>query len=434
MRIQGFFTCLVLPILVAAGCYPQTAAGPPHATPRPVKVVELRRQPVAETLNLIGVTEPWREAVLYFEVSGIVDEVFIEEGDMVEVEAPIAQLVLDDYELTASRADAQLDSAQAALDLLRAGTRKEDLEAAEADHAGAAARAAFWTGEFRRVDALFRKRTVAASEMERVRRERDAAEQLQRSTKARWQRAIAGPSKEEIDAATAEVRARSEAAALAKRQLAKATLRAPFRGRVEKRLVDKGAYVNVFPTGGVPVVQLVDLQHLDAVVAVPEADSSWLRTNPPIEIASAVDPQIRAPGKVISLGRVADRASGTYELRVRIANPQGRFTGGMVVTAQVAEPSHRDAIRIPLTAVCRAYGQPPYVLLFRPSGNQAAEGQEATGRVIQREVRLGPVAAKAGAGDAVEIVEGLAEGELLIVGGHDRVVVGDIVVGNHVQY
>jgi multidrug efflux pump subunit AcrA (membrane-fusion protein) len=50
------------------------------------------------------------------------------------------------------------------------------------------------------------------------------------------------------------------------------------------------------------------------------------------------------------------------------------------------------------------------VLLVEPESSQVAA----------REVKLGPIG-----GDRVEVSEGLDEGDLLIIRGHDRVVVGD---------
>ncbi len=132
------------------------------------------------------------------------------------------------------------------------------------------------------------------------------------------------------------------------------------------------------------------------------------------EIVSAVNAQVRAQGKIISVGQIADRASGTYELRARISNPDGRFTGGMVVIARTTTKASHQAIRIPVTALCRAYGQPPYVLLVEPDNSQAV------GRVVAREVELGPMA-----GDRVEVSGGLSDNELLIIRGQDRVVEGD---------
>jgi len=413
MRWSCSFPWLGLVILAVNGCYPQTGTGPEEVTVRPVTVLKVQAGQVPETLTLIGSIEPWQEATLYFEVAGVVAEVFVEEGDWVKQGDPIAQLVLDDYQLALSEADAQLEAAQARLNLLNEGTRKEDLAAAEANHARTSARAAYWTGELTRNRKLFERGVISASELEQIRREHNAAVEEERWAKARLERAVAGPRTEEIEAANAEVIARTQAVALAKRQLGKATLKAPFDGYVEKRLLDVGAYVNVFPTGGVPVVHLVDLEKVDAVVAVPEALLARFALKQPIEISSAVDPQLRAEGEVSSLGRVADRDSGTYRLRARLDNPDnadGRFTARMVITAKTTSAESRRAVRIPLGALHQAYGQPPHVLLVNPK----------TGRVVARQVRLGPVA-----GEKVEIAAGLAPGALLIVGGQDRVVVGD---------
>jgi len=401
---------LTLLILVLAGCYPETGAGPQQATPRPVDVIELRAEPVVESVTLIGRIEPWQEAILYFEVTGVVAEVFVEEGKAVAPGDPIARLVPDDYTLALSKAEADLEAAEAAWSLLKAGTREEDKEAARADHARAMVRAAYWTDELRRTSKLAQTDTVATAELERVRQEQEAADQEKRATAARLQRAIAGPRKQQIEAAAAEVGARTQAVALARRQLEKATLRAPFGGRVEKRLLDVGAYINVFPTGGVPVVQLVDLDQADAVVDVPEALLSRFAGKRQVEIVSAVDPKIRASGRIISLGEVADPASGTYELRARISNPQRGFTGAMVVLAKTTAQTPRHAIYLPVTAIRRAYGQAPRVLLVEPKSS----------RVVAREVKLGPITE-----NRIEISAGVSDGELLIVRGQDRVVVGD---------
>ncbi len=398
-----------LGILCLTGCYPQSTAGPGGKITRPVKVIQVRGEPANETLTLIGSIEPWQEAILYFEVSGIVAEVFVEEGDIVAPGDPIAGLVLDDYELGLSRAEAELAAAEAKLALLHAGTREEDLDVSRAAYSRAKVRAAYWTSELVRMTKLFRKNAISTSELEQTRRESDAAEQEELLRKAQLQKAVAGPRKEDIDAAAAEAEARRQAAALAARQLKKATLRAPFRGRVERRLLDAGAYVNVFPTGGVPVVHLVDRDQVDAVVAVPESLFSHFADEPQVEIISAVNTDIRAGGKIIALGQVADRASGTYQLRVRLDNPEGRFTSGMVVSAEVKVESTRQAIRIPVSSLRQAYGQSPQVLLVDPEANQ----------VIAREVQLGPIA-----GERVEITAGLSGDELLIVRGQDRVIAG----------
>ncbi len=337
---------------------------------------------------------------------------------MIQLIDSIARLVLDDYKLAVSQAKSERDAAQANWQLLETGTRKEDLEAASADYEAARSSARFWVSEMARVEKLYKSKTITDSERDRVRQQRDATLQQRRAAKARLDRAVAGPRSEAIAAAAAQVQARGQALALAERQLHKATLRAPFAGRIERRFLDAGAYVNVFPSGGVPVVHLVDLSQVDVLVAVPENMLQHFSLGQPIEVASAVDPQLRVGADIIALGHVADPDSGTYQLRARIANQDARFTAGMVVTATAITRSSRPVIRVPVDVLCRAYGQPAYVYLVGPDGD----------RVVSREIKIGPIT-----GDFVEVERGLSGGELLIVGGGHGVVSGDRVQSHLIE-
>jgi RND family efflux transporter MFP subunit len=338
-----------------------------------------------------------------------VADVLVEEGDDVKPGDPIARLVLDDYEMAFSRAKAEYSAARAEWELLRAGTRKEDIDLARADFERAKARNAYWAAEYERMKQLVESRATSESEFQQVGRERDAAVQEELMAKAGLERAVAGYRKEEIANAAAKVEAARQAAILAERQLKKATLKAPFRGRIERRLADPGSYINVFPMGGVPIVHLVNLEQVDAVISVPEAMLSRFATGSNVEIASAVNPKLRGVGRVIHDAQVADRQSGTYAVRARLPNPDGRFSGGMVVLANSRAPQARNSIRIPVTAIRRAYGQSPYVLLVAPDS-----------KIVERPVELGPITA-----NEVEILNGLTGGELLVVRGQHLVVAGD---------
>jgi HlyD family secretion protein len=398
-------------VAMLCGCAQQSEM--PRSTPvatRSVEVVEVRPIANHDTVKLIGRIEPGQEVTLYFEVPGIVAEVFVDEGDDVAPGAPIARLILDDYELAYARAKAEYSAARAEWELYQAGTRKEDIDLARADFERSKARKEYWNDEYERVKQLVESRAVSESEFQQVGRERDAAVQEELMAKAGLQRAVAGFRKEEIANAAARLEASRQAAILAQRQLQKATLKAPFQGRIEQRFADPGAYVNVFPMGGVPIVHLVNLEHVDAVISVPEAMLSRFSTGNNVGIASAVNPKLRGEGRVIHVGQVADRASGTYAVRVRMPNPDGRFSGGMVVLADSRDVSPRNSIRIPINAIRRAYGQSPYVLLVSPDSSQ----------IVERPVELGPITA-----NQVEIINGLTGGELLVVRGQHMVVAGD---------
>ena len=412
MRRFPCFSAGTLVFLSLAGCYPELQPGSASTPPRRVEVVTLRAEPIADQFTLIGETEPWQEAVLYFEVPGIVAAVHVEEGAEVSQGDAIAQLVTDDYDLAVARAQAEHAAARARWDLLKEGTRKEDLDAAKADHARAQAWLAFWVNELKRHRVLIAKGTTTATELEQVQREHDAAEQEERLTKAKLERAIAGPRLQEIEAAQAEFQAREAAVKIAQRQLAKAALVAPISGRIERRMVDVGAYVNVFPSGGVPIVHLVDLQKVDAVIAVPEVLLSYVVGLDQVDVRSALKPDLRSQARIISVDRAADRETGTYQLRARLANSDGNYTSGMIVTTTISSPASRSHIRIPLTSIRRPYGQPPYVLLVDADRD----------KVVAQTIEPGPVL-----GERVEVLEGLESGQLLIVAGQNFVVEGDVV-------
>jgi RND family efflux transporter MFP subunit len=293
---------------------------------------------------------------------------------------------------------------------MRAGTRKEDIDLARADFERAKARNAYWAAEYERQRKLVESRAISESDFQQTGRERDAAVQEELMAKAGLDRAIAGFRKEEIANAAARLEAARQAAILAERQLKKATLRAPLRGRIERRLADPGAYVNVFPMGGVPIVHVVNMEEVDAVISVPESLLDRFAAGNEVEVASAVNAKVRGTGRVIHVGQVADRASGTYAVRVRLPNPDGRFSGGMVIVAASRASASRESIRVPVTAIRRAYGQSPYVLLVSPKSNQ----------IIERPVELGPITS-----NEVEIENGLTGGELLVVRGQHLVVAGD---------
>ena len=118
MRRHGVFSLPTVLLLLVAGCYPRTDSGPGETTARPVDVVKIRHEPVAESVSLIGSIEPGQEAVLYFEVTGVVEAVFVEDGTIVKQGDPIAQLQLDDFKLAVSQAMAESEAAQARSDLL----------------------------------------------------------------------------------------------------------------------------------------------------------------------------------------------------------------------------------------------------------------------------------------------------------------------------
>jgi len=115
---------LLLLTWVVAGCYPNSHVVTEENRARLVETVVIQPEPIEESIELIGHIEPWRAAVLYFEVPGTVEEVFVEQGQRVNKGDPIARLVLADFEFEVQEKTAFKLASQEELNQLLEGTRK----------------------------------------------------------------------------------------------------------------------------------------------------------------------------------------------------------------------------------------------------------------------------------------------------------------------
>ena len=101
--------------------------GEAGATPTPLPVVQTSPQIIVD-----AIVAPIRYADLSLRASGTVAEVLVQEGDAVEADQLLARLDNDRQAIAIAQAEAQVRSAQARINELKAGARNEELAAAEA--------------------------------------------------------------------------------------------------------------------------------------------------------------------------------------------------------------------------------------------------------------------------------------------------------------
>jgi len=114
------------------------------------------------------------------------------------------------------------------------------------------------------------------------------------------------------------------------------------------------------------------------------------------------DENIEAQGQVVEISSVINPDTRAFQVDAVLDNPDGRLRPGMFARIDIVTSSRRDAIAIPRAALQKRNNQD---VVFVVDGN----GYAAT-----RQVKLGienPV--------EIEVVEGLREGDLLIVMGHE---------------
>ena len=152
---------------------------------------------------------------------------------------------------------------------------------------------------------------------------------------------------------------------------------------------------------GDPLFSLADLSVVAVMTDVYEQDAGALRAGQPASVGIAAFPGEAFEGVVDRIYPALDPATRTARVRVMLPNRGGRLLAGMLATVEIAAPvaDGREVVAVPASAVLDG-GRRRVVLV-----------ELGSGRFRPAEVRTG-----ARAGGAVEILEGLAGDERVVVG------------------
>jgi membrane fusion protein (multidrug efflux system) len=187
---------------------------------------------------------------------------------------------------------------------------------------------------------------------------------------------------------------------LAEARLAKMRIVAPFDGVVGIRNISVGDYVK----DGADLVNVEDVQTLKADFRLPERMLTQVKVGQAVEIVADARPGERFAGTVDAINPRIDASGRSLEVRARLANRGGLLRPGMFARVRVIVGSRDNALLVPEEAIVPS-GEDFYVF--------KVIGKEDAGQVAQRvRVRIGVRR------DAkVEIVDGLAEGDRVVVAG-----------------
>lgn len=204
----------------------------------------------------------------------------------------------------------------------------------------------------------------------------------------------------------ASTRARDEARAklefdranveLARTRLAKMEIHAPFSGTVGLRLVSVGAYVSP----GQDIVALVNADPIKVDFSIPERFLPAVRVGQSLTVTVDAYPGETFSGEVYALAPQIDQQGRTLALRARIANLDGKLKAGLFARVRLITEVRPDAVVIAEQAVF-ARGDGWFV--FKVVDGKAKLARIQTG--IRRAGR-------------VEIVFGLAPGDVVVTAGH----------------
>jgi HlyD family secretion protein len=356
-----------------------------------VAATTLRAAPLVRTLQFSArVATPSRVDV-GSTLTGRVVEVAVDEGAWVRKGELLVRLESD--ELRAVLAQAQASEHQAAARL--AGLRSTGRSAAQAalEQADSVLHAA--QAELRRTQDLVAQGFLSEARLDDVRRAVAVAQAQQSS--ARAQLAANADAGTDVAQAQAQLALARSTAAAALARLAQTELSAPADARVLARMVEPGQIVQ--PGRALLSLSLAGALQLEA--QVDERYLEQLQVGQPASVVADAFAGQRFAARVLSIAPLVDALRGAIEVKLALPQRAPDFLReDMTLSVEVETARRERALAVPVAAL---------------RGSSAAAGMavlvERDGRVEERPVRLGLRTI-----DAAEVLDGLAEGDTVLLG------------------
>jgi HlyD family secretion protein len=249
-----------------------------------------------------GVVEPAdRETKVAAQVSAVISEVLVQEGQQVKKGDVLVQLENGVERAVLSASEADLAAERANLTRVQRGVRVEDKDAVAADAQAAKSRADLSAGILARTEQLAKSGAATPDELERAKRQAQTDQATYRATDARLRAAEAGSRIEEVSFQKARVLAAEAKVAQAQAQLERLSVRAPIDGEVLQVKVRKGELYSF--QGTEPLVVMGDTTKLRVRMDVDERDIAKVVVGASAYVTADAFGSERFAGKVVEVSR-----------------------------------------------------------------------------------------------------------------------------------
>lgn len=181
----------------------------------------------------------------------------------------------------------------------------------------------------------------------------------------------------------------------------KAEVKSPIEGTVIRYYVDIGdSVIPQEPMPQEPVVNIAYMDKVKIVVNVGEKDITKLRKGEKVRVSVDAYPEENFLGRVVKVAPAVDPGSRKLKVELEIENKDHRLKPGMFADVEIIYNEHSNVLVVPRISVLEKEGR---TILFTVED----------GRAKLREVKTG-----VSDEEKVEIIEGLNEGEGVIVEGN----------------
>jgi multidrug efflux pump subunit AcrA (membrane-fusion protein) len=380
MSMGALILVVLCTAVVTSGCADSSAEqdGGKEAV-KGVKTDAVRQESVRRTLEVVGTLAAEDQVTVSSEVDGVVRRVLADLGDrvasgqtLVELDREKLQYSLDQQRAAHARSLTKYGASDAETlpriedtpDVRRAGA-----ELAQARQA------------FERATELHKRKLISQQTLD------DA------DTALRLKTAAYDASLQEAKNLQADIDATVAAMKLAERHLEDASIRAPFDGYVQQRMVSLGELVKA----QMPVMTVVRVDPLKLRSEIPERMAPWVKVGQPLTLRVDAFPDKSFAATISRISPAATTATRTFAFEALAPNAEALLKPGTFARVRLETSLVEQVTTIPYAAMQYRYG------VYRAF---AVEGDRLEARELKTGDRVG---------DRMEILDGLKTAERVAV-------------------
>jgi HlyD family secretion protein len=269
------------------------------------------------------------------QVGGRLLKLVPQEGAVLRRGGLVAQVDPVDYVLKRDEAKAALVEAQVQLELMRAGSRAEDIGRGRAEVQAAKAEAEAAAADLRRIREMFEKQSATQQQLDGAQARADGAAAALAGAEHGLARLLAGNRPEEIRVAEARVEMAKARLATVEKAVADCTVLAPMDGVVTTRSHEEGEMVSA----GEPLITLSRLDEVWLSVYVPETRLGRVKVGQPAWVkldgmdkmfegtVTFTSPEAEFTPRNVQTPE--ERTKLVYRVKITLKNKDGIFKPGM---------------------------------------------------------------------------------------------------------
>ncbi len=419
-----------------------------------------RVEKLVAKVNASGEIKPKEYVELQAEISGVITELYVKEGDPVQQGQLLLKIDPTQTETETRAQKALLESAlidatnqksQIAVQEANVARAEADVRSADADVDRARQALELAKANFERRQQLFEDNLVPRDLYESAKNDLVAAESGLISAQARLDqakaqhgvsRAVLEQAKNSYESALSRVRQNQAILDRAQDSLTKTTIRSPLTGVITVLNVEKGerAVPGTLNNPSATIMTIADLSVIEAEIEVDETDIVNVHLGQSAEVKVDALPNNPLSGQVTEIGNSAIQTVGQtqeakdFKVAIRLSEPPASLRPGLSCTADITTATKENVLTVPIQALTvREFEADPEGNMVRPSKDPAekkdppaetakekAKRKDFEGVFVVREGKavFEPVSTGITGDTEIEILSGLKEGDLVVTGSY----------------